>query len=318
MTLDVLLWCFAFVLSLAVLIKASDYFTDAAETLGLLLGLPAFIVGVTIVSIGTSLPELMSSIVSVVRGSAEIVIANVVGSNISNIFLVLGTAAIISKTLKIRFNLLKVDLPLFVASAFLLDLTVRDGQFSRGEAFLSLASFFVYMLYAASRSRSEEPEDPSTTQPQKKFKEIVRQLTIILISIIFIFISANYTIESIGKLSELLNIAQEAISITALALGTSLPELIVTIDFARKGNPEIAIGNVVGSNIFNSSVVTGVSRLFGPLILSETILERSLVVMLMGTLLFFFVTQDRQVTRWEGMIFFLIYGWFLGNTFDIL
>ncbi|MDY6936115.1 MAG: calcium/sodium antiporter [Cyanobacteriota bacterium] len=318
MTLEVILWIFAFAVSLAVLIKASDYFTDAAENLGLLLGLPAFIVGVTIVSIGTSLPELTSSIVSVIRGSSEIVVANVIGSNISNIFLVLGTAAILSKTLRIRFNLLKVDLPLFVASAFFLALTVRDGEFSLGEAILCLASFCVYLLYAVSRMESDGAIEDSASPKKRDVNAILRQTGILLLSSVFIFIGANYTIESIENISTLLNVGQEVISISVLALGTSLPELIVTISFSRKGNPEIAIGNVLGSNIFNSTVVTGVSRLFGPLVLSDVILDKSLAVMLIGTLLFFFATQDRQVTRWEGMTFLILYGWFLGATFDLL
>ncbi|MGK7902523.1 MAG: calcium/sodium antiporter [Hormoscilla sp.] len=309
------LWMVIFVVSLAALIKASDLFTEAAEKIGLLLGLPAFVVGAIIVSIGTSLPELISSIVAVVQDSSEIVLGNVVGSNIANIFLILGCASVISKHLKIDYELINVDLPLFVGSAFLLFLTVVDGNFSRGEAVLCIVCFVVYCFYTMSSTQDETEDDEESAIPKSA---LMPQVLILLGSSLLIFLGAKYTIDSITNISEILGIGKEIIAVSAVALGTSLPELLVTISAAKRGKPEMAVGNVLGSNIFNALMVMGVPGLIGNLVISEELVTGSLRTMLMGTILFFFVTQDKEVTRWEGLLFFIFYGWFIGNLFGFL
>jgi cation:H+ antiporter len=137
-----------FVISLAVLVKSSDFFTDAAEKLGLGMGLPPFIVGVTIVSMGTSLPELLSSLVGIFQGAPEVVVGNVIGSNIANICLVIGVAALMStKSMRVMYDLVSVDLPLFTGSAFLFTLMAWDQQFTRGEALLLVIGYIMYLFY---------------------------------------------------------------------------------------------------------------------------------------------------------------------------
>lgn len=303
--------------SLVLLSKSADFFTDASEQIGIYFGIPPFIVGVTIVAIGTSLPELISSLVAVYSDAGEIVVGNVVGSNIANIFLILGVAALISGLLNIEYDLVSVDLPLFVGSAFLLGLTVWDGKYTVGEAILSLVGYVVYTFYAVN-VRKDDPEEDASEEEATKKSFPVKEFAILALSSLFIFVGAKYTIDSAVKISEILNIGKEIIAVSAVALGTSLPELIVTINQAKKGNPEVAIGNVLGSNIFNSFVVMGLPGLTGRLVIPDNILESGLLVMLAGTVLFFFVTQDEQVTKWEGFLFFLFYGWFIGNLFGIL
>ncbi|MBR8827970.1 MAG: calcium/sodium antiporter [Gomphosphaeria aponina SAG 52.96 = DSM 107014] len=299
------------------LIKASDYFTDAAEKIGVILGFNPFIVGVTIVAIGTSIPELVSSIFAVLKDSSEIVIANVVGSNIANIFLILGVAAVISgKHLAVEYDLAEVDLPLFVGSAFLLALTVRNGELYPGEAILLLLGFVVYTLYAVNSAKENEPEEDSELSEESK-ENPLKQTMILVVSAVFIFLGANFSIDSLVKLSEILNIGKEVIAVIALALGTSLPELFVSISAAKKGNAELAIGNVVGSNIFNAFVVMGVPGLINHLEIPETVLTDGVPVMLAGTILFFFTTQFKKVTRWEGWLFLIFYLWFVGETVKI-
>lgn len=315
MSNELILWLVIFVVSLAVLVKSSDWFTDAAEKVGLLLGLPSFIVGVTIVSIGTSLPELISSVVAVYQGSSEIVFGNVVGSNIANIFLIIGIASVISKKLDISYELIHVDLPLFVGSAFILYLTVADGDYSWGEAIICIACFLVYCFYSISQREDGDEEDEDSGE---KKGSIATQALILAGSSAAIFVGANYTIESITKISDIIGIGKEIIAVSAVALGTSLPELLVTISAAKKGDPELAVGNVLGSNIFNSLMVMGIPGLLGKLVISQELVNDGLITMLIGTILFFFVTQDKQVTRWEGLLFFIFYGWFIGNLFDFL
>ncbi|ABG50597.1 Na+/Ca+ antiporter, CaCA family [Trichodesmium erythraeum IMS101] len=312
---NLIIWLIIFIVSLFVLIKASDFFTDAAEKIGISLGISPFLVGVTIVSIGTSLPELVSSIIAVYQNSSEIVFGNVMGSNIANIFLIIGTASLISSPLKILYELINVDLPLFVGSAFLLGLTVLDSNFSINEAIICILGYIVYVFYAISSGKEEQQSETIDTS-QKSFP--VKQIVILIISSLFIFFGATYTIKSVTKISEILEVGKELIALSAVALGTSLPELIVTISAARKGNPEIAVGNVLGSNIFNSLMVMGIPRLTGKLEIPDDVLDSGLLVLLVGTILFFFVTQDKQVTRWEGLIFFIFYGWFIGNIFGLV
>jgi len=312
---NLIIWLIIFIVSLFVLIKASDFFTDAAEKIGISLGISPFLIGVTIVSVGTSLPELISSITAVYQNSSEIVFGNVMGSNIANIFLIIGTASLISSPLNILYELINVDLPLFVGSAFLLGLTVLDSNFSINEAIICILGYVVYVFYTISSGKEEQQSETIDTS-QKSFP--VKQIVIVIVSALFVFFGATYTIKSVTKISEILEIGKELIALSAVALGTSLPELIVTISAARKGNPEIAVGNVLGSNIFNSLIVMGIPRLTGKLEIPDDVLGSGLLVLLVGTILFFFVTQDKQVTRWEGLIFFIFYGWFIGNIFGFV
>ncbi|MEB3342196.1 calcium/sodium antiporter [Okeania sp.] len=316
---NLIIWLIIFIVSLFILIKASDFFTDAAEKIGISLGISPFIVGVTIVSIGTSLPELISSTIAVYQNSSEIVFGNVIGSNVANIFLIIGTASLISSPLRVQYELISVDLPLFVSSAFLLALTVSDGNFSRNEAIICILAYFIYVLYTINGDQEEQDQEQDLETKNNSQKSLpLKQIGILIISSLFVFLGANYTIESVTKISEILNIGKELIALSAVALGTSLPELIVTFSAAKKGNPEIAVGNVLGSNIFNSLMVMGIPRLMGNLVIPKDPFNNGLLILLVGTIIFFFVTQDKKVTRWEGLIFFIFYGWFIGNIFGLV
>jgi cation:H+ antiporter len=321
-----------FVLSLTVLVKASDFFTDAAEKLGIAMGLPPFIVGVTIVSMGTSLPELLSSLVGIFQGAPEVVVSNVMGSNIANICLVIGVAAIMStKSLRVMYNLVSVDLPLFTGSAFLFTLMAWDQVFSRGEALLLVIGYIMYLFYILKSSEDEvqtpaiangaeatELEEGDLPAKPTSSAGALREILILVLSGIFIFLGAKYTIDSLIQLSDLLNIGREVIAVSAVALGTSLPELIVTINAALKGKAEIAIGNVVGSNIFNIFVVMGIPGLITPLPVPESVLSQGIPTLISVSLMMFFVAQDNKVTIWEGWLFLMFYFWFIGTTFSLL
>jgi len=318
--LEVLIWIIVFAVSLFVLIKASDYFTHSAEKIGLYFGLPVFIIGVTIVAIGTSLPELISSIFAVLEGYSEIVVGNVVGSNIANIFLILGIAAIVSKKLRITYEIIHVDLPILVGSAFLFTVMIFDGVFTIPEALLSLIGISVYFFYILSSEKRHEDTDIKKEMKGelRKKKELDTKTWIILVvSTFFIYIGAKYTIESVIQLSGIFDIGTEIIALGVVALGTSLPELTVSIVAAKKGKPEIAVGNILGSNIFNTFVVMGVPALFGVLIIPQSILSFALPMMLVATLLFFFMTREKEVSKWEGYLLLLFYVFFIGKLFSL-
>jgi cation:H+ antiporter len=303
------IWIGVFLVSLAFLIKASDYFTESAEKIGIHFGIPAFVVGVTIVSLGTSLPELASSIVATLKGSSEIVIGNVAGSNIANILLVLGMAAVIGKHLKVSWELVHVDLPLLIGSALLLIATAMDGSFTIYDGLLCLTGYVVYIMYTISAQKSKKKK-------KRKVKLGWKQPVVLVASGAAIYFSATYTIEAIIKLSGMLNIGKEIIAVTAVAIGTSLPEMAVSVVAAKKGRSEIAIGNVLGSNIFNTFVVMGIPSMITTLYVPESIITFSLPVMLVATLMYFFITQDKQATRWEGAMLLILYVFFIGKTFN--
>ncbi|MEA3248095.1 MAG: calcium/sodium antiporter [Nanoarchaeota archaeon] len=315
-----IIWIGIFIISLIILIKASDYFTDSAEKIGLYFGLPAFIVGVTIVAIGTSLPELISSIFAVLENSSEIVVGNVIGSNITNIFLVLGIAAIIGKKIKVSYELIHVDLPLLVGSAFLLAVTIWDGIFTLPEALLCIGGMVLYLAYTLNTEREHEDIGIKKEMKKnlKKKKLDWKILIVLVVSAFFIYLGAKYTIESVIKLSEILSIGKEIIAISVVALGTSLPELMVTVSAARKGRSEMAVGNILGSNIFNIFAVMGIPALIGTLIIPQSILTLGLPMMLIATLLYFFITQDKEITKWEGWLLIIFYVFFIGKLFNLL
>lgn len=301
-------------ISIAVLIKSADYFTDSAEKIGLYFGIPSFIVGITIVSIGTSLPELFTSIEAMANNNSQIVIGDVVGSNIANILLVLGLSFVISKNLQLTYDIMKVDIPMLAASAFFLFICSVNMQFTIIDGILSLMALFIYVLYAVSSDKNEtiKPED------EKTYTKIgIKVPLMLIISAAAINFSAKYAVLSIIDISKLLNIGTEIIAASIVAIGTSLPELSVSISAAKKGNIEISVGNIIGSNIFNTFGVMGIASLFGTLTITNNMLYMGIPVMISATLLFIFSIQKKTITRWEGWLFIVFYILFLVKLFNL-
>ena len=314
--MSLVLWSILFIVGIVLLIKSADFFTDAAEKIGLDWGIPPFIIGVTIVSIGTSLPELASSIVSVLRGASEVVVGNVIGSNITNIFLVLAVAGIMAKQLKLSFDVMHVDLPLLIGTALLLGVFLYDGTFTTFEAILSLLAYVVYFSYTVYSEKKTRHKDIAT-----QVKHIQKQSNgsskyiILIVSAFFLYLGAELVIKSLLTLSSILSIGTEIIAVSAVALATSLPELMVVIQAGRKHQPEIAVGNVLGSNIFNATVVMGIPALVGGLTVPASLITFALPLMIVGTLLMVFMVQERQMSRWEGYLLLIFYIYFLGTLF---
>jgi len=315
--LPLIIWIIIFIASLFILIKAASYFTDSAEKIGIHFGIPAFIVGVTIVSIGTSLPELITSIIAVLQGASKIVIGNVIGSNITNIFLVLGITAIVGKRLNITYEIIKIDLPLLIGSTFLLTVCVWDGNFTFVEALLCIIGFIIYILYTINvEKRHKDKEIKKELKKELKKKKLESQTWLILIvSAVLIYIGSKFTVDSVINISKILNIGTEIIAVSAVSLGTSLPELIVSLTAAMKGNPEMAIGNIIGSNIFNGLAVLGIAGLFGTLIIPSEIITFALPMMIIAAFLFVFMTLGKEVSRWEGWFLIIFYVFFIGKLF---
>jgi cation:H+ antiporter len=318
------IWIIIFIASLALLVKSADWFVESSEKIGLALKISPFVVGVTIVALGTSFPELASSIVAVLKGATEIVAANALGSNIANILLIVGLSAIVARRLVVKRSLIDLDLPLLATTTVLFIFIMWDRKIVFGEGILLILAFLVYFVYAVSRRKEQEEETFETAEvlpsrierrktPFSEEKKIVRPklnfrvFLFLILGVIGLTIGANYTIESILELSDFFKISTSLIAITAVAIGTSLPELIVSVRAALKKKYEIALGNVFGSNVFNILIVAGIPALIKPLEIDELTFGIGLPFLIVATLLFVISGVSRRIHIWEGIMYVLIY-----------
>lgn len=311
--LEILFWLGIFILSLMALVYSSDKFTASAEKIGLWLGISPFVVGITIVAFGTSLPELISSLIAVFSGASEIVVGNVIGSNIANILLILGLTVIVARSIKIHHALIRIDLPLLAISSIILALTIIDGTFDAFDSIICLSGMLIYLVYLTKGTKR-------TAHPHEHHKVTPLTWFILVLSAFGIFLGAKFVVESVLSLSQIVGIGSEIIALVAVALGTSLPELAVSITAAKKKNAEMAIGNLLGSNIFNTFLVMGLPGLLagvfglGGLLIPASIIGFSLLIMLAATFLFLLMMQDGKLSQWEGWFFVLFYVFFVGKT----
>jgi len=305
--MEILLWSLILAASLFGLVKSADYFTLWAENFGLYFWMSSFIVGATIVAIWWSMPELATSLLAALDGKTSFAVDNVIGSNIANTLLIWWIAAIAVWTLTVKEKLIDVDLPFFFISSALFVLFISDGVFNYKEGVISLIMLVLYVVYTLS-DRSESDENISTS---KEFR--VSWGIYIVLGIIGIFIGAKYTIESVTKLWELLSISPSIITMLAVAIGTSLPELIISVRSAMAGKHSIALGNIFGSNTFNVLAVVGIPSLFTPLSVSQSALTIWIPFFIVASLGFIFTTSDNRIQKWEWMALLILYSVFIWN-----
>lgn len=304
--MEIFLYILMFAVALTVLIKSSDWFVIAAEQVGLSWGASPFVIGLTIVAFGTSLPELATAVFAMLENQPEIVLGNVVGSNITNIFLVLGLLAVVSSKIDLDFDLFRSDIPALLISAFMFWFMISDGGINAVEASIMLLALGVFIWSSFSDMEVEEGLIK---------KAGWKSYTMLILGGALVYVSAKYTVDSIVLISEAINIGTDVVSLTIVALGTSLPEVAVSITAARRGNAGIAVGNVIGSNIFNTYIVVGVAAYIGPLNLTESLADFSLPFMVAATVILAVSSLSKQITRWEGYLYLLLYFYFIYYLF---
>ena len=321
----ILFWVIIFIISLFVLVRGSDYFIENAEKVGLSFGLSPFIIGVVIMGIGTSLPELTTSIAAIIRGATEVVVANAVGSNIANILLVLGIIAVITNKIEVKKSLIYLDLPILL-SATILFMGVSVGRelietgevifaINRWEALFLVIAYLVYLSYSFLYQDGpiEKIKNLIHTKPDVDWKNY----SMLVVGLIGIILGAKFAIDATIALSENLNISVGIISIFAIAIGTSLPELFVSFRAVQKGKPEIAVGNIFGSNVFNVLMLVGIPGLFSTLRIDETVIFIGLPALFLATLVFVISGISNKVHRWDGAMYIMLYILFVAKLFDI-
>jgi cation:H+ antiporter len=258
------------------------------------------------VAFGTSLPELATSIAAVLNDETGIVISTVVGSNITNIALILGLVAVVVKRIDLEYNIWHIDIPFLLGSAFILWFVLFDRRFLLLEALIFLLGIVVFLGYSVKFSKDE---------PLMEVRLTWRTYLMLLIGGILIWLSSHYTIFAIRKLSIIGGINPELVALSAVALGTSLPEVIVSLSAARRGKTSIAVGNVLGSNVFNTYVVVAIPSFFGRLSVPPGIMEYYLPLMIVMSLLFGVMANNKKITRWEGIVLLMFYMVFLSEVF---
>ncbi len=335
MILDVLI----FIFSITLLILGADFFLKSAEKIGLALGLSPFIVGVTIVAFGTSFPELFTAMTAAFMDVTEMIPANAIGSNVANILLVVGFSAVLGGKLAITKNLIDIDLPLLsITTVILIGVIFSWGKesvamISRVESIILLVAYGFYLLYTlfhqddtiSAYEKSDKKEERSNTLSNiKKEKEVkarpkasVKDWGLLIISGVVLAFSARYLVSSVVGISEFLGVGVGIISILAVAIGTSLPELVVSAKAAMKGRAEVALGNVFGSNVFNSFVVIGLPGIFRDIYIDEQTLTIGFPFMVLVTFLFVISGISRRIHNWEGIFFLALYVIFTGKIIGL-
>lgn len=308
-----------FVVALFFLVKCADYFIDFAERLGLKLGIPEFVIGITVIGIGTSLPELATSISTILQSTpekdiTEIITANVIGSNVANILLGVGIASFFL-TLRVDRELQDNDLPFLFGSTALAILFLYDGLLTRGEGIVLFALFLVFLLFSI--FSGEKGAELVDKELKKKAKADLLDLLLLFLFLsgVGIVISANLTIYSLEEAAPLIGVERDVASMVLLAIGTSFPEIFVTVMAVRKGKAGLAIGNILGSNIGNILGILGISAILTPLVVSEKSVLIGLPFLTAATLFFIFSALDNRFRLWEGIMAVAIFLVFLGKLF---
>lgn len=310
MHMIIFFWSIVFIVSLFVLLKSSDWLIDSSGKIGLKVGLSPFIIGVTIVAFGTSLPELVASFVAVSQGITDVVTGNAIGSNVANILLVVGVAAVIGKNLIVTKNLIDLDLPLLAISTGIFFMVAIDGKVVVIESFILLVTYAFYLLYTLKYKEENEAVyekvDITTSDIIKLFAGVVG-----------LALGAKFLIDSIVNISDIFNIATGVIAVTAVAIGTSLPELIVSSKAVLQGKAEVALGNIFGSNIFNILVVVGLPGIFSTLSIDTMTFAIGLPILLMSTVLFVISGISKRIHAQEGWLYLILYIVFIAKLFEL-
>lgn len=310
MWLNIALIALGFIL----LIKSADWLVVHSSSLAKKIGISPLIIGLTLVAFGTSAPELVVNVISSLKGSSELVFGNIIGSNIANICLIVGLSALIM-TLNIKSQTIFKEIPLMLLGGVALIILSLDTVLDKAETeiihfsegLILLLLFIVFLYYTINSALSNKDKSEKEFKKDIKEKKVGLSLSLILVSFLGLFIGGRLVVDNAVDLAVILGISQKLIGLTILAIGTSLPELITSIVAALKKEADIAIGNIVGSNIFNTTFILGISALIHPIELPEVIIFDLSVMIISFLLLFLFSLTKRKIEKWEGFVLLVIY-----------
>lgn len=301
--MDILWNLLMLALGFVLLVKGADWFVDGAAGIANKFKIPQLIIGLTIVAMGTSAPEAAVSISAALKGSAEITIGNIVGSNILNILIILGLTAVITPV-AVAKSTIRVDIPFMLAISILLLLQGLDGSVTLLDGIVLLVVFAGYLTYLVINAR-KNPEQ--LEEEQIKNQSIWMCLLWTAIGLVAIILGSNFSVDAASNIARILGLSERFIGLTIVALGTSLPELVTSVMAARKGNADIAIGNIVGSNIFNILFVVGLSSVIVSVPFASAFIVDMIVAIGAGVLLWIFSLHKKKLIPIHGVVFLLAY-----------
>lgn len=296
------------------IIKASDILVDSASSIAIKCKVPKMLIALTIVSFGTCAPEVAISFNSVLAKNGTMAFANVIGSCIVNVFLIIGLAALI-KPIKIKHNTIKKELPilLLVTTSFcvlMLDSLFNKNSnniFSRADGITLILLFTMFVAYLIELLKKGNKDDLEE-KVEAKYDNILIALIILVLSIIMVIISSEIIVTNATKLAKIIGISEKIITMTIIVIGTSLPELMLTITSAKKGEFEMTIGNIIGTNIFNICIVLGLPvALYGDIALKSFSIIDILTVFLSSLSLYLFAKSEKTISKKEGLIMLAIF-----------
>lgn len=289
----------------------ADKFTDGAAAIARKMNIPEIVIGLTIVAMGTSAPELFTSVVSALKGSTGLALGNIVGSNIFNSLLIVGAAAAVAPIPISQVTIVK-DIPFALVSSLLLTAVCLDGNLTRLDSLLLLIGFALFLAYTLQMARNGTTEDSKSETSQALWKNIL----FIIIGLACLIVGSNLFVNGASTVAEQLGISDAIIGLTIVAGGTSLPELATSIISARKGQSGIAIGNVVGSNVFNILAILGITGFISPMRDLGGITTIDFTLLILSIILVWAMSFTKhKIERWEGFtligIFALYLGWLI-------
>ena len=289
------------IIGFVLLIKGADFFVEGSSSLARFLKIPSVIIGLTIVAMGTSAPEASVSINAALAGNNDIAVSNIIGSNIFNGLIVVGICAFMAG-FKTKRDILKRDMPVNILITAILCVMIADGRLSRLEGILLLSGMIFYivnMIFSALKTRSSCPDEKSMP--------LYKSLIFIAGGLVAVIFGGNLVVNNASQIAVSFGVSQNFIGLTIVAIGTSLPELVTSIVATRKGDSGLALGNAIGSNIFNILFILGMSATISPLhILSESVIDCA-ILLVSGILLFVFAYTRKSMNRTEGAICVLSY-----------
>jgi cation:H+ antiporter len=291
------------VVGIALVLWGADRLTDGAVALADRMGISQVVIGLTVVAMGTSMPEFTISLLSAIKGTTGLAVGNVIGSNIFNSLLIVGTSAVVAPMLILKSTVRK-DIPFALVASVMLYLLSQDGQISRWDAAILFVFFMIFMTITIKESKSADSKKEDT---QIKSIKVWKAVAFLLIGLTGLILGSNIFVNGATKLATTLGVSDAVIGLTIVAGGTSLPELATSVVASRKGNSGIAIGNVLGSNVFNILMILGITGLITPMsIHGITQVDLTMLVVSMILLWLFSFTKYR-IERWEGAILSILF-----------
>lgn len=302
---------------MALVLWGADRLTDGAVAIAQRMNVPEIVIGLTIVAMGTSMPEFCVSFAGALKGTADLAVGNVLGSNIFNAMLIVGVAAMVAP-MSILKSTVKKDIPFAVFASLILFQLCLNNRITRIEAFVLLIMFAVFMIYTVMGAKNGMPTASEEEAKKNKSKGLFKDVFYVFAGLAALIVGSNIFVDNATEIARLLGVSEAVIGLTIVAAGTSLPELATSIVAARKGQSAIAIGNVIGSNVFNILFIIGLTGVITPMqIVGLTNID--FAVMLGSMLLLWLMSFTKYtLSRWEGAVLAVLYvvyvGWLIYNV----